>query len=198
MRGLNSPLHRRLSAALALAGASALALGCSFGGGGTDGAGGSDEPAPFPAILNVQEAAGGTVGLAAGEGNAVTLTAEPAEGYAFSGWECSVAAMCPDEADGGAMPEITVLVSRDLTVAPVFMRQVMLLLEVGENGRATADCEPDCVLDAGTAVMLRAIADDGFRFRRWDCEGGGACSGFDRHSSTPAVMVTGEIGRAHV
>jgi hypothetical protein len=103
-------------------------------------------------------------------GTPVTLTATPANGWAFSGWSgaCSGGAGC------------TVTMNSPQSVTATFVQVFTLSVTVSGSGSVTSSptgvtCPSTCSasFNAGTAVTLTATPANGFGFSGWS----GACSG---------------------
>jgi hypothetical protein len=103
-------------------------------------------------------------------GTPVTLTATPANGWAFSGWSgaCSGSAGC------------TVTMNAPQSVTATFVQVFTLSATVSGSGSVTSSptgitCPSTCSasFNAGTAVTLTATPANGFGFSGWS----GACSG---------------------
>jgi uncharacterized repeat protein (TIGR02543 family) len=119
------------------------------------------------------------------DGTAVTLTAAPAEGWAFVGWSgaCSGTGGCEVTMDG------------DRSVTATFEESVVVTLSVTVEGGGSVTSEPagitcpgDCEesYEEGTLVTLFAAPADGWTFAGW----GGACSGSGGCSVTMNVART--------
>jgi hypothetical protein len=103
-------------------------------------------------------------------GTLVTLTAQPAAGYAFAGWT--------GDLSGSGNPA-TLLVDADTSVGAVFVRPTVEV-STGPNGAVTLD-PPGGVYDAGSVVTLTATPAPGYEFAGW----GGDLAGTDN----PAALV---------
>jgi len=119
-------------------------------------------------------------------GSTVVLTATPADGWGFDHWE--------GDASGSENP-LSITVASDTTITAVFTADetpgqptptVILAVEVSGQGRVELDPPGDEYL-AGTDVLLTAVADDGWRFDRWE----DGASGSDNPLTLTIVEDTG-------
>src|SRR5206468_3360448 len=107
-------------------------------------------------------------------GPAVTLTATPSAGFAFTGWSgggCSGTSPC------------TVTLSANTTITATFVPLYTLTVNLGGAGSGTVTSAPagiacgatcSALFASGTAVALTATPAAGFAFTGWS---GGGCSG---------------------
>jgi hypothetical protein len=95
------------------------------------------------------------------EGTEIVLTARPAEEWTFVGWR--------GDSDGDS-EVLTLTMDADRTVVAVFreIEAVAFRLEIGVEGEGTVISDPPGdVHDAGTAVILTAVAAEGWEFAGW-------------------------------
>ena len=99
-----------------------------------------------------------------------SVTASPNSGYKFVQWQCS--GSCPV---GGANTgeSISLTINENTHITPIFREIDIASLSIGEtsNGRATADCEPNCNQEPPWTVTVTAVADRGYEFDEWNCSG---------------------------
>ena len=110
--------------------------------------------------VNVSVNGNGSVEKSAGsvlEGNTVTLTATPAEGYKFTGWS-----------DGSTENPYTVTVTDNISLVANFEAIPTYTVNVSTNdvNGGTATASSSSVLE-GNTVTLTATAADGYKFTGW-------------------------------
>ncbi len=120
-------------------------------------------PDQYSLTVNISQDQGGSVSLdpAGGtydEGTEVTLTADPDDGWEFTGWS--------GDLDGDAVSD-TVTMDGNKTVEAAFSRiQYSLTTDTSGNGQVSLD-PAGGTYDAGTEVSLTADPDDGWKFTGW-------------------------------
>ena len=101
------------------------------------------------------------------EGNEITVTATPAEGYGFSGWSgaCSGTDAC------------VVIMDGDKTVTANFFSRFSLTTMAEPSSGGTVSPEGATSYDAGSEVTVTATPASGYTFSGWsgDCSGNGSC-----------------------
>ena len=101
------------------------------------------------------------------EGTEVTVTASPAEGYGFSGWngDCSGAEPCVVTMDG------------DKTVTANFVTRFKLTTMAEPSSGGTVSPHGTTSYDAGAQVTVTATPASGYNFSGWsgDCSGSDNC-----------------------
>ena len=117
------------------------------------------EPEPVEYTITVSAGDGGTVSNEGGtydEGTEVTITATPAEGYEFIGWE----------GNSSTSESLTVTLSSNQTYKALFelIPLVTLSITAGEGGTVTTGG----TYDKGAEVTITATANEGYQFIRWD------------------------------
>jgi hypothetical protein len=102
-------------------------------------------------------------------GSTVTLTAQPATGYAFKEWSGD----CRGTATACELPSISAGKTATATFIPVLtVTATGPGLITSSVGNINCDNSCSAAIDAGTAVTLTAVASDGYRFMGWtNCEG---------------------------
>ena len=148
-------------------------------------------------------------------GTEVTLTAQPNEGFEFTGWTVN-------GESAGTDATLTLTIDKDTGVTPSFKKipeQVTFTVKETQNGTVTQSVENGQVA-AGTEVTLTAAAASGYQFSGWTVNGvssgtdatlkltikentevaasftaqssGGGGGGGSRGSSTPTYTVTAQ------
>ena len=109
--------------------------------------------------ISVSAEEGGSVSSEGGdysEGEQVTITATPDEGYEFSGWS-----------DGNTEATRVITASEDLTLTATFTEleySYQLTVSAGEGGSVSSEGGE---YNEGTEVTLTATPDEGYRFTGW-------------------------------
>jgi hypothetical protein len=121
-------------------------------------------------ILTIAADAGGTTNPAPGThsygGGEVTITANPSEGYRFSGWTGDVPS--GHENDN----PLTVTMDSNKSITANFIRQYTLTITTTEGG--TTDPSPGIyVYDVGTEITIKAIPDSDYKFSGWSGDASG-------------------------
>jgi List-Bact-rpt repeat protein/matrixin len=129
------------------------------------------------------------------EGQAITLTATPAPGSAFTGWSgegCSGAGSC----------KVTMTQARNVTATFALQTYALTVSVTGSSGGAVGSspsgiaCTPTCAASytSGTVVTLTPSAGVGGTFREWRgaCAGSGSC----QVTMTGAKAVTAVFSKA--
>ncbi|TVR75076.1 MAG: T9SS C-terminal target domain-containing protein [Marinilabiliales bacterium] len=99
------------------------------------------------------------------DGETVTLTAVPDEGFFFEGWS--------GDAIGDDNPlQITMDANKDIVAVFAEIPVTYILTVTSENGMVTIDPDQDEYLE-GDTVILTAVADDGFIFTGWSGDADG-------------------------
>ncbi len=103
------------------------------------------------------------------EGDGVSITATPANGWEFSHWTVSDGADVEDPDSATT----TVIVDEDKTVTAHFTKEVVdpkkhtLTVDSTAGGEVTQPGENTFTYDSGTKVGLKAKADVGYQFSKW-------------------------------
>jgi uncharacterized repeat protein (TIGR02543 family) len=122
-------------------------------------------------LLTVNSTGNGTVTKtpdqpAYDNGSVVTLTAIPAAGYRFSGW---------NGAATGTTNPLNVTMSADQTIAATFVAVPQYILTVSPPVNGTVSKSPDQpVYDSGSSVVLTATPAAGYTFSGWSGSATGA------------------------
>jgi hypothetical protein len=96
------------------------------------------------------------------EGTQVTLTAEPADNFAFAGWSGDL---------GGIGNPLNVTMTKDLNVEALFGGAFSIDSQIA-SGRGQIKTVPDQNrFLAGTSIGLEALPGAGFKFVKWDYQG---------------------------
>ncbi|MGC6415258.1 MAG: BspA family leucine-rich repeat surface protein [Bacteroidia bacterium] len=115
------------------------------------------ETEPTQYTLTVTAAEGGSVSTEGGtfdEGTEVTITATPAEGYQFIGWEGS-------DSDSNS---ISISITSDLTLQANFSQAYTLEINQGEGGSIIGEAG---AYTSETEITLEAVPADGYIFKNW-------------------------------
>lgn len=132
------------------------------------------------ATLTVRVLGQGVVDPAGGgfdPGMQVLLTATPTNGYVFDRWEGS--GVSPAHANDNPL---TLVLNSDKSVTAVFLAAHTLTVTIQGEGRV----EPlGGQFPAGTEVLLRATADDGFAFAGWEGDAEGS-------ENTASIIMNGD------
>lgn len=120
------------------------------------------------------------------DGAEVTLTATPAEGFEFAGWEGDVVA---------AESSITILMTDDTLLTAVFTEATppghVLTAFVDPSGAGTIVRDPaEFEYEDGAQVTLTAFAGEGFVFTGWE---GDLPEGSDGSSAELTVVMNGDV-----
>ena len=118
-------------------------------------------PEPEPEVsqftLTVTAGEGGTVSTEGGtydEGTEVTITATPAEGYEFVGWE----------GNDSNSDSLTITVNSETTLQAIFSQAFSLEINQGEGGSIIGEAG---AYTSETEITLEAIPADGYIFKNW-------------------------------
>ena len=96
------------------------------------------------------------------KGTQVTLTAEPADNFAFAGWSGDL---------GGTDNPLTLDMTKDLSVEALFGGAFSIDSQIA-SGRGQIKTVPDQNrFLAGTSIGLEALPGAGFKFVKWDYQG---------------------------
>ena len=115
---------------------------------------------PLRQLTLAQDGAGTVVATPSGpyaDGSVVSVTANPAAGWSFLGWQ--------GDASGSANP-LTVTLASDVSIKAVFQQQFSIPTSVVGQGQVLLN-PPGVLFNIGTSVQATALAAPGWRFVGW-------------------------------
>ncbi len=119
-------------------------------------------------------------------GTPITLTANHASGYLFTGWSraCSGTGTC-DVTIGSTRTNVTAVFEEEV-------RTVTLWTGVNGRGSVSPSCSSGCEHDEDSRVKMTASPDNGWRFVRWEYSGTEPGS-FREDDSDDTITLTGDV-----